>query len=383
MRILFCGLSGIPNKKSAPINRYMSIAQAMASGNEIIFVNRLPLYDENNNQTPENNIFKIIDATKNKYRPKSFIKRNILRVTSFFHEYILIKRLHKEKAISWLNIYSQFFGICLFYYILSKILHFKTIIHYVEFRSEIKGRSLFFKFNDYLFDQYAVFICDRILPISTYINNHILELKPTATTLIIPPICDFKYFDLIKPEISDKKYFIFCGSAGYEGILIFIIESFLLIQEKERINLQLVINGTITNQSILRLIEINKDKIQIFSGLEYNILIAKYKGSLAQLIPLRNSIQDCARFPQKICEYLASQRPIITTNFGEIPHYFTNGLNAIISEEFSQSIFAQKMEWVINNQDKIEAISQNSYLLGLSSFNTRSYTFRFEKFLNV
>jgi glycosyltransferase involved in cell wall biosynthesis len=383
MRILFCGLSGIPNKKSAPINRYMAIAQAMSVGNEIIFINRFPLYDVITRQIDENEPFKIIDATNCKYRPKSFLKRNLLKVTSFFQEYLLIKKLNKEIKINWLNIYTQFFGICFFYIILSKIFRFKTILHYVEFRSEIKGRSLLFKLNDYLFDHYAVYLCDRILPISSFINNHTLELKPKASTLVIPPICDFEYFDFFEPELSDKKYFVFCGSAGYVGIIQFIIESFLMIQEKNEINLQLVINGKITNQTILQLIEANKDRILIFSGLEYNVLIAKYKGSLAQLIPLRDTIQDCARFPQKICEYLASGRPIVTTNFGEIPHYFIDGKEAVISDEFNTTSFSKKLEWVLENQEKVKVISENSYALGLNLFNTKSYTSRFEKFLEV
>lgn len=383
MRILFCGLSGIPNKKSAPINRYMAIAQAMSVGNEIIFVNRLPLYDDIKEQTDENEQFKILDATNYKYRPKSFVKRNLLRVTSFFREYLLIKKLDKEIKISWLNIYTQFFGICFFYVILSKIFRFKTILHYVEFRSEIKGRNLFFKLNDYLFDHYAVYLCDRILPISSFINNHTLELKPKAVTLVVPPICNFDYFNIIEPEVADKKYFVFCGSAGYEKVLLFIIESFLMIHKKYEINLQLVVNGKITNLAILQLIEANKDRILIYSGIEYNTLIAKYKGSLAQLIPLRNTIQDCARFPQKICEYLASRRPIVTTNFGEIPHYFIDSKDAVISDKFDTNSFSKKLEWVLENQEEIKVISENSYSLGLNLFNTKSYISRFEKFLEV
>ena len=47
-----------------------------------------------------------------------------------------------------------------------------------------------------------------------------------------------------------------------------------------------------------------------------------YKNATAHLIPLSNSIQDTARFPNKISEYLASAKPIITTDVGEIKHYF-------------------------------------------------------------
>jgi hypothetical protein len=158
MRILFCGLSGIPNKASASINRYIAIGQAVSSKHEVIFINRFPLFKEIEQQSSEsNNLFKVIDATNIKYRPKSFIKRNLLKLASFLYEYWAIRKIHKEQKIDWLNIYTQYFGILIFYYYLSKIFNFKTILHYVEFRSKFIDRIWFYRINDLLFDKFAVF----------------------------------------------------------------------------------------------------------------------------------------------------------------------------------------------------------------------------------
>ena len=384
MRILFCGLSGIPNKASASINRYMAIGQALSLNNEVIFVNRFPLYKESEQQSVETNTsFKIIDATNIKYRPQSFFKRNFIKYVSFIFEYQTIKKINKEQKIDWFNVYTQFFGLLLFYCFLSKIFSFKTILHYVEFRSMFKKRTWLFRINDFLFDKFAVFLCDKIIPISTTLNRHILTLKRTAHTLIIPPICDFKYFDSIKPEVSDRKYFVFCASTSYEEVFLFIIKSFLKINKSSEITLHLVINGDITNQTIKQLLEANKEIIFVFSKLEYKKLIAKYKGSVAQLIPLRNSIQDCARFPQKICEFLASNRPIITTGFGEINHYFMDNINAIVATDYEINSYSKKMEWVLNNPNKLQTIANNSYIFGLNHFDTYSYSSKIELFLSA
>jgi glycosyltransferase involved in cell wall biosynthesis len=383
MRILFCGLSGIPNKASASINRYMAIGQAVSSNNEAIFINRFPLFKEIEQQSCDsNNSFRVIDATNIKYRPKSFMQRNFLKLASFLFEFSAIKNINKEQKIDWLNIYTQYFGILLFYNLLSKIFNFKTILHYVEFRSKVKERNWLYRINDLLFDRFAVFFCDKIIPISTSLNSYILSLKHTADTLIIPPICDFQYFDSIEPEISDKRYFVFCASISYEDVFLFIIESFLKLNDSKEINLHLVINGELTNPTVKKLLETNNERIFVFSNMDYKKLIAKYKGSLAQLIPLRNSLQDGARFPQKICEFLAAHRPIVTTAFGEINHYFINNLNAIIAMDYKINTYSQKMEWVLNNPDKLEAIAHNSYVIGCSHFNIQSYSSKIEKFLS-
>jgi glycosyltransferase involved in cell wall biosynthesis len=384
MRILFCGLSGIPNKASASINRYMAIGQALSRKHEVIFINRFPLFKEIEQQSNEvNDLSKVIDATNIKYRPKSFIKRNFLKLTSFLHEYWTIRSLSKEQKIDWLNIYTQYFGILLFYYYLSKIFNFKTILHYVEFRSKSIDRSWIYWINDLLFDKFAVFLCDKIIVISTALNSYILELNHTSNTLIIPPICDFKYFDTIKPEITDRKYFVFCASVSYEDVFLFIIESFLKLSNQEEITLHLVTNGKLTNQEIKQLLEANKERISVFSNMEYKNLIAKYKGSMAQLIPLRNSLQDSARFPQKICEFVASQRPIITTGYGEINHYFTDNFNALIATDYNITNYSQKMEWVLKNPDKLQTIANNSYLSGLNYFDIHGYSQKIEKFLTT
>ena len=380
MRILFCGLSGIPAIPSASINRYMAIAQAMSVDNEIIIINRLPLFKVDTQIKAQPNSFRIIDATGIKWRHESFSKRNFLKLTSFVYEYQALKKINREKKIDIVNVYSQWFGICLFYFILSKLFRFKTVLHYVELRSSFKNRSLFFRLNSKLLDKQIVFLYDNFISISTHITEHIIRLKPKANVLQIPPICDFRAIDPIEPEISENKYFVFCGAIVYEEVILFIINSFLKLENKNKIKLHLVINGKIKDESIIYLIENNKEMIFLFSNLDYEKLIAKFKGSLAQLIPLRNTIQECARFPQKICEYLASKRPIVTTNFGEIPHYFIDKQNAIVANEYNIESYTNKLEWIINNQDKLTSISENSYLTGLGYFDINCYTKKFKNF---
>lgn len=381
MRILFCGLSGIPNKASASINRYLAIGQTLSENNEIIYINRFPLFKENDAQSSENYSFKIIDATKTKFRPASFFKRNFLKLTSYLYEFDTIRRLRKEKKIDWMNIYTQYFGIFMLYFLYSKIFRYKTILHYVEFRSKFIKRSFFYRINDILFDKIAVLLCDVIIPISTTLDEYVRFINPKAKTLIIPPICDFKYFASVDSKLSDKKYFIFCSSITYEEVILFVIQSYLKLKNNENVDLHLVINGKIENQEINNLILENNKKIFLFSNLSYEDLIAKYKASLAALVPLRNTVQDCARFPQKICEFIASNRPIITTPYGEITNYFTSKKDAIIAKEYDIQSYSEEMDWAITHGDELETISRNSYFLGIQHFNIEGYSSKINNIL--
>jgi glycosyltransferase involved in cell wall biosynthesis len=379
MRILFCGQSGYPSNNNATINRYVSIAKTMSYENEIIFINRIPLLE--NNYFSDNIEFKVINVSNLKYRPKNFLKRNFIKLFSPIFEFLTIWKLNKEKKIDWINIYTQYFGLCLFYYFLSKIFKFKTILHYVEVRSEFKNRNLFLKLNDFLYDNYSMFLFDCYVPISHFLEEYLKGKNINSKTLIIPPICDFDHFNKLNCSNNiDDHYFLYCGSSAYDDVIIFIIEAFEKFKTDSSIKLYLVLSGQISIQ-IKGLIEQNQGRIKLFSKLDYNKLICLYKNALALLIPLRTSKQDQARFPQKICEYVASNRIIISTNFGEVKYYFKDMNNALIADDYDVALYAEKMEWVILNISKIKELEKNAYESGRKYFDVTSYYGPIKEFL--
>lgn len=379
MRILFCGQSSYPNNNNAPTNRYIAIAKVMSFENEIIFINRIPLLKKSFFLGDAE--FNVIDVSGQKYRPDGFVKRSLIKLLSPFYEFLTIRKLNREKKVEWINIYTQFFGLCLFYYFLSKIFNFKTILHYVEIRSQIKGRNFFLRCNDYLYDNYVMFLFDRYIPISHFLDNHLKDKKEKVSTLIIPPICDFQFFKTIDSSNQNHQpYLLYCGSAAYSEVILFIIESFKKIKSDHTINLHLVLNG-LKSEHLKNLLEQNKDRIKVFSNLEYTDLIRLYKNSLALLIPLRNIEQDLARFPQKIAEYIAAEKIIISTNFGEVQHYFQDLNNAVLADKYDTESYSDKMDWVITNKLNLSDLEFNAYETGKKYFDIIAYQKRVALFL--
>ena len=101
----------------------------------------------------------------------------------------------------------------------------------------------------------------------------------------------------------------------------------------------------------------------------------------ALLIPLTDSIQDKARFPQKISEYLASGNPIITTNFGEVPFYFHDQKNALVANEYDINEYAGKFDFIVENPDISMQIGRNGKLTGLKFFDYNSYGVEIKKMI--
>jgi glycosyltransferase involved in cell wall biosynthesis len=309
------------------------------------------------------------------YREPNFIKRNFYKLFEKFKELKEIRQINKQKHIDAAIISSKsFFNLC-FYKSIAYFIGFKIILNFVEYNSAMAGRkTLFTKFQDFLFDKYALKIADGILPISEFLISIIKDNAPHKPYLKIPVLVDMKRYGNVEKK-HDEKYFLFCGAAAYSEIIIFIIKAFELLNQNQ-IKLNLVINGTTAhlnqiidyaNQSV------KKDLIRIYNNVSDHDLSILYKSAIGLLIPLRPTLQDKARFPHKIGEYLASGNPVVTTNYGEVKHYFIDGVNAIIAEEYDIKLFSEKMNYLIEYPEQGIIIGKTGLELASKYFDNMAY----------
>ncbi|MCA0931061.1 glycosyltransferase family 4 protein [Lutimonas saemankumensis] len=230
-----------------------------------------------------------------------------------------------------------------------------------------------------MFDNYYMFLVDGLIPISNYLWQHVRK-KRNIKMLKIPPIADFDLFS-IDSDRNQGNYFLYVGSSVYYQPVMKILDAFKKLEE-ENFNLVLVLHGSGT-QKIRNNVEIHpkKNKIFIYSGLSYEDLVQLYVNAKSLIVPLSNSLQDIARFPNKISEYLASSNPIITNRVGEVENYFTDGENALVAELNASDGILEKMQIVVDNPEKAEKIGYKGYELGLKYFDKNSYKKEFETFI--
>ena len=99
------------------------------------------------------------------------------------------------------------------------------------------------------------------------------------------------------------------------------------------------------------------------------------------LAPLRLTVQDEARFPQKIAEYTVLGKPIITTNVGDIKQYFKSEKSAFFLNNFSVDELMKAMNFFLDNKQNLEEIGHRSNLVGKQYFNYKQYIYDFGDFV--
>lgn len=389
LNAIHVGMSGFP-AGSASVNKCIAVYQSLNKNNfKVLAINNRAFHRDNVyfkiEKKGEINGVRYIYTSPSPFKSKSFLGRRSSNFLGKANEFFLLSKLAIRKEVDIMFFYPNgSFAWLIYYRLFSLIFNFPIIAHYVEFRSAFGSRkSLLDKISDKLFDKYFVYFTDGILPISEFLMVHLQHIGCKKPLLKVPPLTDFTDFLNIDRDFS-ANYFLYVGSAAYLEAVRMIFEAFELADNKD-FELHLVVSGNPSEMALLKnlLDKSRKAKsIKMLSNLTYPDLLKKYINSKANLIPLSNSMQDTARFPQKIAEYLASGNPIITTNNGEVPYYFQDENNALVAESYSPEAIAKKMTYVANYPEQAAEIGKRGYELGIKYFDLNAFKLNINKFVD-
>lgn len=310
------------------------------------------------------------------YRSNNFFTRNARKLKGFINEFRLLWKFRAENNLDYAILHEMDFWDLAYYKMLSVLFRFKLVYLLVEYSTAMTSRqNPAHKLTDYLFEKIGFKLIDGALPISKVLTDYLNKNAPGKPFLKIPVICDFSKFDSIELHHSDTR-FLYCGAVEYSEVIYFILDCFEAVKTRQDAYLYLIIGGSeIIKEEIREHVRKMRKKefVKILSNLPYTELVKMYKSSTALLIPLRPTLQDEARFPHKIGEYLASGNPIITTNIGEVRYYFKDSVNAFVAEEYTVESFVEKMEYVLKYPKKAEQIGLNGKEFGKENFDCMAY----------
>lgn len=389
MFIIHLGFSGFPYGNASVQRVRLTFKGLKAAGIQTIVINKI----SHNSQEKEKSINRFegipfINTAYLPYRPASFAARNLNKVSGYFGELFFLFK--KRKKIHTAILYSNYFFELPYYWLLSKFLGFKIVLQYVEFFSSIPGRNSFFtKINDRFLDNYFYHFCDGIIAISDFLVQHVQKKSPLLPFIKLPAICDFQDLENISAYRNETQppYLMYCGSIYYLEVIEFILSVFENLKRNNIYSgrLILVVSGNHSNnweQLNVKMKNIPYQKeILIKSSIPYEDLLTLYKSADILLIPLRDTIQDNARFPHKIGEYTASQRPILSTNTGELKYYFVDEVSALLADEYSENSYVEKLTNALKSREHLDSIGKEGNIVGMANFDYLKQGIELKKFI--
>ena len=98
-------------------------------------------------------------------------------------------------------------------------------------------------------------------------------------------------------------------------------------------------------------------------------LLELHREASALLIPLFDDLRSRARFPTKVGEYLASGRPVVTTDVGETERYLGDAVTAYVATPSDPTSFADRIIEVLDDPARAAAIGQAGRRLAEEDFD--------------
>ena len=292
----------------------------------------------------------------------------------YLREIALLHRLSKRSLKTVLIMSYSPAWLVLYYRVLSKLLGSKLVVSIMEYHVAT-AKGLYARLNAVFFDHQSYRFCDGVLPISHFLDSLVKHHNTHKPSLVIPVLADYNYAGEgnLTAELDGKRYFLLCAGIGYRETIDFVAASYTRMKREDAL-LVLVLSGAAEKIDPFKQ-GISKDSgILVCTALPYVELYAMYKGALALLIPMRDHSQDQARFPQKIAEYLASGRPIVTTAVGEINRYFTNENNAFVVDSYDVGLFSNAMRTILDNPALADEVGESGRSFGLLNFHYQVYS---------
>jgi glycosyltransferase involved in cell wall biosynthesis len=176
----------------------------------------------------------------------------------------------------------------------------------------------------------------------------------------IPIVVDTRE-QLTASRSGDEQVFVYSASSEYTHDLAFVFGAMRRVWDRFP-EAQLMVTGMQPRMALsvarrqMVLHAVNDGRIRICGYLDRPDLLSAYRRAAALLVPLHDELRSRARFPSKVGEYLASGRPIVTCNVGEIERFLQDGDTAFIAAPDDVAAFSGKMVAVLEDTPRAAAI---------------------------
>ena len=223
------------------------------------------------------------------------------------------------------------------------------------------------RFNRWLYRGPIFQLATGALAISKVIEERVKEracvVNPALLTHRLPVIVDAAAFIDGPPGIPKTEprlpTFLYCGT--WLRDVFFLIRVFAEVR-RAGYHCNLSILGGCVEQKGAEILQYASDHglsssdITVSGCVDPQTLRACYRGATALLMPLWDDDRSISRLPNKMGEYLASGRPVITANIGDLTEFLVDNVNGYLSEPGSEPSFVERVIDVIRDPARADRI---------------------------
>jgi glycosyltransferase involved in cell wall biosynthesis len=323
-----------------------------------------------------------------KKRSKYFIIRNVRKLLKFSNTISIIKKINKQGEIIAINSWSNLLATHLFAKSLCKLTNSKLIVECSEHPLRSYQGNNFKKKQGELNFSIEASISDGVFCISHFLMDFYKSKGFDRRKLfLVPSTVDPTRFINTGVKPVNFNYVGYFGSLTFERDNVDLLVSAFAEFSKQHNDIQLVLGGFCLDSQ-------RKDLIDLIAklGIQERVVLLEYltREEVTQyithasiLVMVRSKdLQSQASYPSKLSEFLASSKPVISVNVGEIPLYLKDGEHVFLVEPGNTAALAQKLDYVWNNYGLALEVGQKGRQLTETVFNYNYQAKRMIEFIS-
>ena len=246
-------------------------------------------------------------------------------------------------------------------------------------------------FTRWLYSNSMFKLATGVVAISNTIEERVkeraVEVNPHLLIHRLPNIVDTERFataSFTKSSLDQSvPHFVYCGTWMVD--VLFILRAFALLRHSGY-RARLTIIGRYAEAQSTIVLEYARergllpDDLVLAGYVDDRTLEACYKTAAALLMPLRQDDRSLTRLPNKMGEYLASGRPVVTCAIGDLTNFLIDNVNAYLGEPGNERDFADKMVAVLEHPDRAEQIGAAGQRVALAHLDYRGHVNQLARF---
>jgi glycosyltransferase involved in cell wall biosynthesis len=310
-----------------------------------------------------------------KTRSKYFIVRRWHKLKKYSNTYSIIKKISKKEKIIAINSWSNLLTTHLFAKSLCKLHGSKLVVECSEHPLRLfQSNELRRKQGEINFAIESR-ISDGVFCISNYLIDFYKSKGVDSRKLfLVPSTVDPTRFSSKKEKPVNFRYVGYFGSLTFERDNVDMLVKAFAEFGKLHLNVQLVLGGFCNDNQ-------RKDLINLIAelGIQDRVVLLGYltREEITQFISYAevlvmvrsNDPETRVSYPSKLSEFLASSRPVISVNVGEIPLYIKDGEDAFLVEAGNTKALTEKLSCVFDNYEIALSVGRKGKALTDTIFN--------------
>ncbi len=308
-------------------------------------------------------------------RSKYFLIRRWQKFSKYLRTFRILREINRKDRIAAINCWSQLLVTNIFAWILARFLGTPVIQERSEHPLRYFQDSALLRTEGKIKAWIESRLCDGIFCISHYLVDYYksIGIKPHKLFLV-PSTVDPERFMRTGEKPLPFPYIGYFGGLTFERDNVdLLIQSFSMIS-KNYPGLHLVLGGFCSDsekkqiEAMINELQLS-DKIRLLKYLSREEIVNYILHSEVLVMVRKDDMKAHASFPSKLTEYLASGRPVISVNVGEIPDYMIDGTNTFLVEPGNREELADKLDYVLTNYDLAMEVARKGNELAYSVFN--------------